>query len=63
MALVPRKFDGDKCPTCGTVFITDMHPFAVALREQERRKRSKNAKKGWRRRKRTENASLRGRTL
>jgi len=53
---IPRTFDGDKCPTCGTVFIKDMHPFAVKFRkEQERKRRSRAAKKGWQRRKCEEN--------
>ena len=52
MSTVPRKFDEDRCPTCGTGFVQDMHPLAVAFREQQRKRRSKAAKKGWRRRKR-----------
>ena len=50
MSIVPRTFDGDRCPTCGTVFIQDMHPFAVIFREGERKRRAAAAKKGWRRR-------------
>ena len=56
MSIVPRKFDGDKCPTCGTRFIDSMHPFDVALRNAERDKRARAAKRGWR--KRRKNAGL-----
>jgi hypothetical protein len=55
VSIVPRKFDGDRCPTCGTVFIQDMHPFAVAFREKQRKRRSRAAKKGWKKRKQQEN--------
>jgi hypothetical protein len=50
MSIVPR-FTGDKCPTCGTEFSTSMHPFDVAFREEERKRRSRAAKKGWKKRK------------
>ena len=49
MSIVPR-FNGDRCPTCGTQFSESMHPFDVAVREEFRKRRSKAAKKGWRRR-------------
>jgi hypothetical protein len=51
MSIVPR-FTGDRCPTCGTEFSTSMHPFDVAFREEQRKRRSKAAKKGWKKRKR-----------
>jgi hypothetical protein len=54
MSIVPRLKDGERCPTCGTKFIDSMHPFDVAYREEQRKHRSKAAKKGWRRRKREE---------
>jgi hypothetical protein len=44
------KFKGDKCPTCGTEFIESLHPFDVAIRGQERKRRSRAAKAGWKRR-------------
>ena len=55
MSIVPR-FTGDRCPTCGTEFSTSMHPFDVEVREQFKKRRSKAAKKGWR--KRRKNAGL-----
>lgn len=54
MSIVPR-FKGDKCPTCGTEFIDSLHPFDVAVREEFRKRRSKAAKKGWKKRKAREN--------
>ena len=50
MSIVPKTFVGAKCPTCGTTFIQDMHPFAVIFREDQRKRRSAAAKKGWRKR-------------
>ena len=50
MSIVPR-FKGDRCPTCGTKFIDSLHPFDVAVREEFRKRRSKAAKLGWKRRK------------
>lgn len=49
MSIMPR-FTGDKCPTCGTKFIESLHPFDVAVREEFKKRRSKAAKKGWRKR-------------
>jgi len=45
-----KKFTGDKCPTCGTEFIESMHPFDVEYRKRLKARRSRAAKKGWRRR-------------
>jgi hypothetical protein len=54
MSTVPR-FKGDKCPTCGTEFITDMCPTQVHRRKLEKARRSRAAKRGWKRRKAIEN--------
>lgn len=43
----------NKCPTCGTEFIESMHPFDVAVREEFKKRRSKAAKKGWRKRRKS----------
>jgi rRNA maturation protein Nop10 len=51
MSIVPRTFVGGKCPTCGTTFAPEsMHPFDIEVREQFKKRRSKAAKKGWRKR-------------
>jgi uncharacterized Zn finger protein (UPF0148 family) len=49
--LIKRKDGSEKCPHCGTVFGPEsLHPFDVAVREEFRKRRSKAAKLGWRRR-------------
>ena len=54
MSIVTRLKEGERCPYCGTAFVADMHPFAATLREEERKRRSKAAKKGWKSRRREE---------
>jgi len=46
MSIAPR-FQGDKCPTCSTEFITDMCPTQVRRRKLETARRSRAAKRGW----------------
>lgn len=54
--LIKRKDGSEKCPYCGTVFGPEsMHPFDIAVREEARKRRSRAAKKGWKRRKKFEN--------
>jgi hypothetical protein len=51
--LVRLKNGNDKCPHCGTIFhnnIESLHPFDVEVREEFRKRRSKAAKKGWKKR-------------
>ena len=57
MSIVPRqpRVKDGRCPTCGSVFIDSMHPFDVAVREEARKRRSRAAKKGWKKRKAFEN--------
>ena len=45
-----KQFTGDKCPTCGTQFIEDLCPTAVAYRRRLKARRARAAKKGWRKR-------------
>jgi uncharacterized Zn finger protein (UPF0148 family) len=56
MSIAPR-FNGSKCPTCGTEFIESLDPQDVYVRnkEAERKRRSRAAKKAWAKRKRIEN--------
>jgi rRNA maturation protein Nop10 len=54
--LIQLKNGDEKCPHCGTVFSApSMHPFDIEVREQFRKRRSRAAKKGWKRRKAFEN--------
>ena len=54
--LIQLKNGGEKCPHCGTVFAPEsMHPFDIEVREQFRKRRSRAAKKGWKKRKALEN--------
>jgi hypothetical protein len=54
--LIQLKGGGEKCPHCGTVFAPEsMHPFDVQYREEARKRRSRAAKKGWKRRRAIEN--------
>jgi len=56
-----KNFTGSKCPTCGTKFIEDMCPTAVAFREGQRMRRSFAAKRGWRKRRSEAQKALIGR--
>lgn len=56
--LIKFKNGNEKCPTCGTMFFNNMesmHPFDIEVREQFRKRRSRAAKKGWKKRKAFEN--------
>jgi uncharacterized Zn finger protein (UPF0148 family) len=62
--LVKRKDGSEKCPHCGTVFAPEsMHPFDMQYREEARKRRSRAAKRGWKRRRAIENAPDRDRGI
>jgi uncharacterized Zn finger protein (UPF0148 family) len=54
--LIQLKNGDEKCPHCGTVFASEsMHPFDVQYRKELHKRRSRAAKKGWKRRRAFEN--------